>query len=636
MSIGPLHPPHRIAVLGSGNMGSGIAQAVAQAGFPVAVRDLTEAQLERGRALIARTLDGAVKRKKMTEATRAEVVGRISFTTDLGTAVRGAHLVIEAVFEDEAVKRALFQEVGPFLDPDAIVATNTSSLSVTRLAETVEDPGRFAGLHFFYPAAINKLLEVVGGAKTDPATLRVLEGFGYRLRKIPIQVADSPGFAVNRYFVPYMNEAVRMAQEGLASLATIEQVGREITGSANGPLEVMNLTGLPIGLHSMETLEAAFGPAYEPAELLEEQVAAGKPWPWRDSQFEPDRAGPVRARFEGLLVGIATRLVEEGGATPEAVETGANVGLRWTTGPFALLNRIGLPEGLARAREYGHRFGVEAFPISAELVRRATLGEPQWRLHYVRTERRGPVTWVLMDRPAVLNSLNSEVLKQLLETFHRLKGEAHHRVVVLAGAGPVFCAGADIAEMSAKNVVEGRAFGFHGQEVCRAIEEFPAPVLALVEGYALGGGLEVALSADLLLAADSAKLGLPEVTVGIHPGFGGASRLTRLIGRARAKYVVFTGQTFSAEEAHRLGFVTKVLPAATAKEEAQSLAELIASRAPLAVSGAKAVINRGMDGTLDGSLRLEGESAGHTFATEDRTEGMRAFLERRAPKFEGR
>lgn len=617
-------------------MGSGIAQTIAQAGFPVVVRDLTGAQLDRGRGLIERTLDGAVRRHKMTEAQRAEVIGRITFTTDLAEAVRGAHLVIEAVFEEEAVKSSLFDEVAPLLDAEAIVATNTSSLSVTKLAAHVPDPSRFAGLHFFYPAAINKLLEIVGGAETAPSTLRTLESFGYRLRKIPIAVGDSPGFAVNRFFVPYMNEAVRMAEEGLASLATIEQVGRELTGSANGPLEVMNLTGLPIGLHSMETLETAFGPAYAPAEMLEEQVAAGKTWPWKESQYEPERAAGVRARFEGLLVGIATRLVEEGGASAEAIETGSLVGLRWRRGPFAILNELGLTEGLARAREYGRRFGPEAFPISGELARRVETGDRSWTLRYVRTERRGSVNWVLLDRPAVLNSLNSDVIRQLGETFQRLRTDASVRAVVLAGAGPVFCAGADIAEMESKNVVDGRAFGFLGQALCKEIEEFPAPVIALVEGYALGGGLEVALAADLLLASESAKLGLPEVTVGIHPGFGGASRLTRLIGRARAKFVIFTGQPFGAKEAHDLGFVTRLVPTGEAKEEAQRLAELIASRAPLALSWVKAVINRGIDGTLEGSLRLEGESAGHTFATADRTEGMRAFLERRPPRFEGR
>jgi enoyl-CoA hydratase len=190
--------------------------------------------------------------------------------------------------------------------------------------------------------------------------------------------------------------------------------------------------------------------------------------------------------------------------------------------------------------------------------------------------------------------------------------------------------------MAEKNLADGLAFGFLGQATARAIERFPHPVIALVEGFALGGGLELALAADFIVAAEGAQLGLPEVTVGIHPGMGGASRLTRIIGRAKSKLMVYTGTPVSAEEAARLGFVARVFPAGRAREETQALAETIASRAPLGVRWAKRVIDEGMDASLDAALYIEAESAGHTFGTWDRTEGMRAFLERRQPKFEGK
>jgi len=628
-------PPNVIAVLGSGNMGSGIAQACAQAGFRVRVRDLTDAQLARGRSAVERTLDGAVQRRKLTPAERDEVLQRIEFTTDLAHAVQDARLVIEAVFEEEAVKLALFDELGPLLAETTIVATNTSSLSVTRLGSRFPHPGRFAGLHFFYPAAINKLLEIVGGDATDPATLHALEAFGHRLKKIPIFVHDAAGFAANRFFVPYMNEATRMAQEGLASLATIESVGRDLTGSSNGPFEVMNLTGITISYHAMQSLEAAFGPAYDPSDLLAEQVKAGQPWAWRDGQVEPGRTQAVRERFEGALIGIATRLVDEGVATPEAVETGAIVGLKWTRGPFGILSALGLVTGLERVQAFARPWG-EAFPVSEGLAHRAGHGEAIWPLRWVRTHKRGAVTWVLLDRPATLNALTADTFHQLEETFHHLAKDPSVRAIVLAGAGATFCAGADVAEMSGKSVGEGRAFGFLGQAACRAIETCPKPVIAFVEGHALGGGLEVALAADFIVASETARLGLPETSIGIHPGLGGATRLTRLIGRARAKMVVFSAQSFTAEEALRLGFVAKVLPADRARAEAQELAETIASRAPLAVAAVKSVIDHSADSSLESALQLEGESAAHTFGTEDKVEGMRAFLEGRPPQFKGR
>ena len=630
-----LTPPDVITVLGAGNMGSGIAQAVSQAGYTVRVRDVSAAMLERGRSLVAKTLDGGVRRGKVTPARREEILARIQFTTDLAEAVRGASLVVEAVFEEETVKRALFDEVAPLVGPQSIVATNTSSLSVTRLASAFPEPGRFAGLHFFYPAAINRLIEVVGGAQTRDETLATLEAFAYRLRKIPVRVKDAAGFAVNRFFVPYLNEATRMAEEGLASYATIEEVGRELFGTTLGPFELLNVTGTTIGFHSEESLAAAFGEAYRPSRLLESQFRAGVPWDWKSTTVDPVAKAAVRERFLGLVFGVATRLVEEGVASPEATDRGAVVGLRWRHGPFALLSRVGLGEGLRLVETYAARWG-DRFPVSQELRRRAAAGEATWPLELVRVEREGPVAWVLLDRPEVMNALNGEVLRQLDRTFERLSDDPALRAVVLAGSSPVFASGADIEEMAAKDVAAGREFGFAGQAVCQRIETFRTPVLALVEGYALGGGLELALACDFIVAADNAKLGLPEVTLGIHTGFGGASRLAKRIGRAGAKYLVLTGAVIGASEASRLGLVARVAPADSARDEAAELARVIARNAPLAVSWVKAVVNHAEDAALPVALRLEGESAGHTFGTHDRAEGMRAFLERRKPTFEGR
>ena len=635
MTVPSLRPPAVVAVLGGGNMGSGIAQACAQAGFSVRARDIDAPSVARGRGLIQKTLDGAIERKKMTPAERDAILGRISFGTDLREAVDGSALVIEAVFEDEAVKRALLEELAPLVRPDTVVATNTSSLSVTALGHGFPHPSRFAGLHFFFPAAVNKLVEIIGGASTAPSTLRALERFGYLLNKIPIETADRAGFCVNRFFVPYLNEAARLAEEGAASLATIEKVGRELFGATLGPFELMNVTGIPIAYHAQSSLYRAFGPAYAPAKHLEEQFKAGTPWAWKETAIEPEHESAVRRRFLGLTFGIATRLVEEGVATAEATDRGATVGLRRAWGPFAQLSTVGLAEGLEMVQEYAKRWPGN-FPVSQDLRDRAKRGDRAWPLSFVKVDRRGPVAWVLLDRPEVLNSLNSAVLDQVDAAFRSLESDRTLRVVVLAGSSPVFAAGADIAEMEKKSLAEGVEFGFQAQRVAERVERFPSPVIALVEGYALGGGLELALAADFIVAAEGAQLGFPEVTVGIHSGMGGATRLTRLIGRSRTKLLTYTGVPVSAEEAYRLGFVAKLVPAASARDEVETLAELIASRAPLAVRGVKQVIDRGLDGSLASALHLEGESAGHTFGTQDRTEGMRAFLERRKPKFEGK
>ncbi|MGB6442284.1 MAG: 3-hydroxyacyl-CoA dehydrogenase NAD-binding domain-containing protein, partial [Thermoplasmata archaeon] len=561
-----LRPPAIVAVLGGGNMGSGIAQACAQAGFTVRVRDVDAPAIERGRGLIEKMLTGAVERKKLTATKRTEVLARVTFTTDLAEAVSGAALVIEAVFEEESVKRALFGQIAPLVGPDTVVVTNTSSLSVTGLGEGFPQPGRFGGLHFFFPAAINRLVEVIGGAATDPATLDELVRFCYLLRKIPIETRDRAGFCVNRFFVPYLNEAARLAEENVASLATIEEVGRELFGATLGPFELMNVTGIPIAFHAESSLYRAFGPAYAPSGRLEQQFRAGTPWGWKETTVEPEKKAAVRERLLGLTLGIATQLVEEGVASPEATDRGATVGLRRRWGPFAQLSEVGLSEGLGLVEAYARRWPGN-FPVAPSLRDRAVRGERRWPIALVRVERKGPVAWVLLDRPEVLNSLNSEVLLQVESTFRDLEGAPGLRAVVLAGSSPVFAAGADIEEMSRKTLAEGVEFGFLGQRVAERIERFPTPVVALVEGYALGGGLELALAADFIVAAEGSQLGLPEVGLGIHPGMGGATRLTRLIGRARTKLLVYTGARVSAEEAYRLGFVAKIVPAGTARAE---------------------------------------------------------------------
>lgn len=635
MTGDPIHPPKAVAVLGAGNMGSGIAQACSMAGFPVRVRDVDEAAIARGRKLIDKMLDGAVARGKLRPAERVEILGRISFTTNLTEAVNGAALVIEAVFEEESVKRALFAELAPLVGSQALVATNTSSFSVTSLAQGFPRPGRFAGLHFFYPAAVNRLVEIIGGESTSRETLAELEHFAYRLNKIPILAADRAGFCVNRYFVPYLNEATRIAEEGAASLGTIEEAGREMFGATLGPFELMNVTGIPIAYHSETSLYRAFGPAYAPSKLLEQQFRSGQPWAWKGTPVEPEKKEAVRRRLIGLTIGIATSLVEEGVATAESTDRGATVGLRRKWGPFAQLNSAGLPEALALVEEYAKQWPGN-FPVAADLRERAKRGDRRWPLARVKLAWDGPVAWVLLDRPEVLNSLDTELLEQLESVFRTLESDRSLRAVVLAGSSPVFAAGADIEEMAGKTLAEGIEFGFLGQRVAERIERFPVPVIALVEGYALGGGLELALAADFIVAAEGSVLGLPEVTVGIHPGMGGATRLTRLIGRANTKLLAYTGTPIRAEEAYRLGFVVKVVPADRARDETAALAELIASRAPLGVRWVKEVIDRGLDAPLATALQLEGASAGHTFGTNDRVEGMRAFLEKRKPNFEGK
>ncbi|UCE75032.1 MAG: enoyl-CoA hydratase/isomerase family protein [Methanomassiliicoccales archaeon] len=241
-----------------------------------------------------------------------------------------------------------------------------------------------------------------------------------------------------------------------------------------------------------------------------------------------------------------------------------------------------------------------------------------------------------MDRPEALNALNSKVLSDLKDITRQVEQDREITAVIITGEGKAFVAGADIKEMLKKNPIEARKFTQLGQAVFRDIENMNKPVIAAVNGVALGGGCELALACDIILASNKARLGFPEVGLGIHPGFGGTQRLPRLIGKAKAKQMIFTADILSAQEAEQMGLVNKVIPPDKLLEEARKMAEKIAKQAPIAIRLAKSAVNKGCEMDLDTGLAYEVESVSMTFATKDSKEGMKAFTERRKPKFEGK
>jgi enoyl-CoA hydratase len=241
-----------------------------------------------------------------------------------------------------------------------------------------------------------------------------------------------------------------------------------------------------------------------------------------------------------------------------------------------------------------------------------------------------------MDRPEALNALNSKVLSDLKDIICQIEKDDEIACVIITGEGKAFIAGADIKEMMKKSPMEARKFTYLGQNVFRDLENLNKPVIAAVNGVALGGGCELALSCDIIIAAKNAKLGFPEVGLGIHPGFGGTQRLPRLIGKSRAKQLIFTADILNARQAERMGLVNRVVPSNRLLLEAKDIALKIAKQAPIAIRQAKSAINNGSEMDLNTALDYEVESVSMTFSTRDRDEGMKAFTERRKPKFEGK
>ena len=257
-------------------------------------------------------------------------------------------------------------------------------------------------------------------------------------------------------------------------------------------------------------------------------------------------------------------------------------------------------------------------------------------MEFVLYEQKGQYAIITINREKALNALNSAVLDELDKTLDSVDLD-QVRCLILTGAGQKsFVAGADIAEMSTLTKAEGEAFGKKGNDVFRKLETFPIPVIAAVNGFALGGGCELAMACDFRIASAKAKFGQPEVGLGITPGFGGTQRLSKLVGKGMAKMLILTAETISADEALRIGLVEKVVEPEQLIPVCEEIAKKIASKAPIAVAMSKTCINKGYHLDLFSGSALEAEAFGGCFGTEDQKEGMKAFLEKRPAEFKNK
>jgi enoyl-CoA hydratase/3-hydroxyacyl-CoA dehydrogenase len=398
-----------------------------------------------------------------------------------------------------------------------------------------------------------------------------------------------------------------------------------------GPFALMNATGIPIAYHCTESFAQALDDFYASATTLAAQFGTGQPWDLEGTVDEAAKKA-VGDRLLGTVFGVAARLVDEGVATAEDTDCGALVGLRWVRGPFGMMNDLGLDRALELVERLAQHH--DSFSVPELLRQQAATGQP-WVLRDVALDVHGHIATITMNRPEAMNALNDKVLRELKESIAQVRADPAVRVVIITGEGPAFVAGADIRAMMSKNQVEIREFTGFGHGVLKDIEALEKPVIAAINGFALGGGLELALACDIRLASTEARMGFPEVGLGIFPGLGGTQRTTQLIGKGRACELIFTGVPIGAEEAARIGLVNRAVPPRKLMAEAQRMAEQIARQGPIAVGRAKAAINQALQVGLDTGLAFELEAVTLTFGTEDQQEGMGAFVERRRPKFKG-
>jgi enoyl-CoA hydratase len=256
---------------------------------------------------------------------------------------------------------------------------------------------------------------------------------------------------------------------------------------------------------------------------------------------------------------------------------------------------------------------------------------------HILYEKSEAIATITLNRPDVLNAISNEVIEEVLQALEDIRNDESIRVVILTGAGEkAFSAGADIKAMKGMNALKARDLSLMGGKLCCTLENLEKPVIAAINGYALGGGLEVAMACDLRIASENARVGQTEVNIGLIPAWGGTQRLTRLVGKTKAKELVFSGKIVDAKTAEQIGLLNMVVPADRFRETVRQFAAELASKAPVAVKVAKALINKGEDASLDAALALEREGVGVVGSTEDLQEGVSAFIEKRKPAFKGK
>ncbi|MDQ2073223.1 3-hydroxyacyl-CoA dehydrogenase NAD-binding domain-containing protein [Haloarcula sp. H-GB4] len=643
-----------VAVLGAGTMGHGIAEVTAIAGYDVVLRDIEADIVEDGYEEIEWSLEKLAEKGRLDEDPD-DVAARVATTTDLEAAVSDADLVIEAGPEQLSVKQDIFEAVDAAAPEDALLATNSSSLSITEIAAATERPDSVLGLHFFNPPVKMDLVEVIyGEATTDETAQRGYE-FIESLGKTPIYVRkDVRGFVVNSVLGPFMSEPAWMVSAGEATIRQADAAMVHERGYPMGPFELGDLTGIDIGYHVRTEAGTPIPP------IMEEKVEnenlgrkTGKGYYDYDDGGGPeyvpeDAEGFDHLRVEAVMANEAAKLVGDDVATAEAIDTGMRLGAGFPEGTCRRADDIGLDNILGKLRTLYDKHGDDRYEPAeylVELVEAGHTGTEAGRGFHEYDTGDGPgdyhtINWELdddglleveLDRPSRMNAISETLADEVVDLLSSVD-EDDVRAVVFEGAGDrAFSAGADISGFADRDPAQTS----EPTAVFTTVAEYPRPTLARIDGYCLGAGLELALACDLRLATTDSEFGFPEITLGLLPGGGGTQRAIRMLTDARAKELVFRGEHISAERAADWGLINRAVDADEFDDVVEEFVSDLVSGPPIALRKAKRVMNEGADESLDAGLEMESQAFALLLTTDDVAEGTAAFAADREPEFEG-
>ncbi len=654
----------KVAVIGAGTMGHGIAELFAIAGYQVALVDVAEDFLKRAMQNIEWSLKKLAEKGQVREDPTAILSRITTIVGDVCKAAEGIELAVEAVVEDVEVKKRVFAELDRCAPPGAVLATNTSSLPITEIAEGVRPERRSAvvGMHFFNPPVLMTLVEVVRGVHTSDEVVRKVVEYAKKLGKETVVVnRDVPGFIVNRIFARLTEAACWTVASGGATVQEVDSALMYKAGLPMGAFVLMDYTGLDI-LCNVGSAMAQRGFKTRPCPLLVEKCREKKlgvktgegfyryPAPGKFQWPEiPKSSGVDVATLLAPAINEAAYLLREGIATREDIDKAVRLGLNWPKGPLEYADELGI-DVVVKALE---GWGVEEYqpdPLLREMVAGGKLGKKtgvgfysyhraeEKKLETLVVRYEPGVVWIVLNRPERLNAINPKMVEELWSVLDEVEQADYEKVraVVITGVGRAFSVGADVTAFMGATPVSIFKISRKLQLLFDRLESLDKPVVCGLNGYTLGGGLELAMACDFRIAAETAELGQPEINLGFIPGAGGTQRLARLVGRDRAKELIFTGDRIPAREAERLGLVNRVVPLDKLEQELRAFVGRLLEKPPVALAMAKYAINYGLEAPQWVGALLESAQFGLLFSTEDVIEGVSSFLQKKKPQFKGK
>jgi enoyl-CoA hydratase / 3-hydroxyacyl-CoA dehydrogenase len=656
-----------VAVLGAGGMGAQIAALAAEAGYNVKVRDIEEKYLEKGRQTISANYDKRIKRGGFTEEQKQAAFSKMKFLVDIKEAVKDADIIIEAVPEIMSLKQSVLKEASNFAPDDCVFATNTSSLSIAEMAKAGKHPELVVGTHYFNPPSRMTLLEIIKGKATSPEAIKIANVVGIKMGRDVVNCADEPGFVANRIFCNMANEADWALANGEASSAfEVDSAIKYKLGLPMGMLELQDTLGggsIDTQLHVMEYFGQMWGKSYGPAPILVKlfhEKNYGKKtgkgyYDWTDGKTNeiPMNAG---ANFPAIRVlagsvNEAAKLIEIKACSRDDIDKAVLLGLNYPRGIFRMADSWGIDtvvNELNRLYEkYNHEERYKPCSVLLEMVKKGELGRKTGKGFYsygpgeyealiVEKNKETRVGKIILNRPAKANAFHADMMSELDKALTALEKDASVRFIVITGAGANFCGGADVSAFAGGQVEEAFNFSEAPHDVFTRIETLSKPVIAAINGAAMGGGLELALACDIRIVSKTATLRLPELTIGLIPGAGATQRLGRLIGWSRAKEMILLADPLNADKALAWGVANIVAEPKELKKAVDDVIAKLAAGGPIAQRFAKGLMYYGAQADQRSALYLEAAISGDLALTKDLNEGLTSMNNRRSPKFTGK